>query len=136
MQTYKTLLILCAFLFALGCATNQPKENNKLTPFSAQGWGGTTCEELMHDISPKKVGFNQAVQNIRLYESWASGFVTGVNYSDSSVYDVSGDTTPKEIFAWLKDYCEEHSDTAVPIALHALIGIWEKEGKVITKANH
>ena len=75
------------------------------------------------------------MQNIRLYESWASGFVTGVNYSDSSVYDVSGDTTPKEIFAWLKDYCETHSETAVPIALHELIGIWEQEGKVITKAN-
>ena len=60
MQTFKSLLILCAFLLTIGCASNQPKTANELTPFSAQGWGGTTCEELIHDISPKKVGIQSS----------------------------------------------------------------------------
>lgn len=129
----RTLLLSC-FLFS--CATNQVKlvDSDKVSPFSAQGWGGTTCKELIHDITPKNVGFGQAVQNIHLYQSWASGFVSGVNYSDSEVYDVSGATQPQEIFAWLKGYCTDHLDTAVPIALHKLIEVWEQEGKILVKA--
>ncbi len=114
--------ILIASLIANGCATMQAKQTdtNKAAPFSAQGWGGTACKELIHDITPKNIGFQQAVQNIRLYQSWASGFVSGVNYSDSDVYDVSGATTPKDTFIWLKNYCADNLETAIPIALHEL----------------
>ena len=134
MQTIKLISCLIAALILLGCATQQTKENQELTPFSAQGWGGTTCKELIHDITPKNVGFNQAVDNIRLYQSWASGFVSGVNYESKDAYDVSGDTSPDETFAWLKDYCNDHLETAVPIALHELLEIWKSEGKVLTKS--
>ncbi len=128
--------IVCQCVFLMACASTQTKEDAPLAPFSAQGWGGTTCKELIHDITPKNVGFDQAVQNIHLYQSWASGFVSGVNYADSDVYDVSGATTPEDTFAWLNDYCGKHPDVAIPIALHELIAIWEQEGKVLTKANH
>ena len=133
-----TRLIQCLAILpclTLGaCDSNQPKEDAPLAPFSAQGWGGTTCKEMTHDITPKNVGFDRAVQNIHLYQSWASGFVSGVNYSDNTVYDVSGATTPEDTFAWLNDYCTEHPDVAIPIALDELISIWEQEGKVLTKA--
>jgi len=129
-----TFFLFVSLLFS-GCATMQGKsiESDEIAPFSAQGWGGTVCKDLNHDILPKNVGFQQAVQNIRLYQSWASGFVSGANYADSDVYDVSGATTPEDTFVWLKNYCEEHPDTAIPIALHELIGIWESEGKIIVK---
>ncbi len=122
-------------LFASGCATTQTKsvESNEIAPFSAQGWGGAICENLNHDILPKNVGFQRAIQNIRLYQSWASGFVSGVNYADSDVYDISGATTPQDTFTWLNDYCEEHPGTAIPIALHELMGIWRAEGKTLVK---
>ena len=126
-------LVVCHSVFLMACASTQTKQEEPLAPFSAQGWGGTTCKELIHDITPKNVGFEQAVQNIHLYQSWASGFVSGVNYSDSEVYDVSGATTPEDTFEWLNEYCGEHPDVAIPIALHELIAIWEAEGKVLTK---
>ena len=137
MRYFNHALILIVSLIAGGCASNQAKQvnTNEITPFSAQGWGGATCEDLIHDITPKNVGFQQAIQNIRLYQSWASGFVSGVNYTDNDVYDVSGATTPEDTFIWLKDYCEDNPETAIPIALHELLGVWENEGKILKQAN-
>ncbi len=133
-RVIQSLVILnCLVLGA--CASNQSRQDAPLAPFSAQGWGGTTCKELTHDITPKNVGFDQAVQNIHLYQSWASGFVSGVNYSDSDVYDVSGATTPEDTFLWLKDYCADNLEVAIPIALHELLDIWQKEGKTLKQAN-
>jgi len=130
-----TFIILIS-LFASGCASTLTKQadSNEPAPFSAQGWGGTECKVMIHDITPKNVGFQQAVQNIRLYQSWASGFVSGVNYADSDVYDVSGATTPEDIFIWLKDYCADNLEIAIPIALHELIQTWESKGKIQVKA--
>lgn len=118
-----------------GCATmKEPNsESNEIAPFSAQGWGGAICKDLNHDILPKNVGFQQAVQNIRLYQSWASGFVSGVNYADNDVYDVSGATTPEDIFVWLKNYCEQHLESAIPVALHELMEEWKAEGKILVQ---
>lgn len=118
-------------LFTTGCASTLTTQNvhNEVTPFSAQGWGGTTCKELIHDITPQNVGFNVAVQNIHLYQSWASGFVSGVNYENKNAYDVSGGTPPEDTFAWLKNYCSKNMQTAIPIALHELLISWEQEGK-------
>lgn len=127
-----------AALITSGCASTQTKQttsSNELSPFSAQGWGGTTCKELMHDIAPSNVGFQQAVQNIHLYQSWASGFVSGVNYENKNVYDSSGGTSPEDTFAWLKQYCSENKDTAIPIAMHELLQQWEREGKVQEPTN-
>ena len=136
MRNFYHSSILLATLFISGCASTLTKqaESNDIAPFSAQGWGGTDCKELIHDITPKNVGFQQAVQNIRLYQSWASGFVSGVNYSDSDMYDVSGATTPEDTFIWLKDYCADNLETAIPVALHELLVIWESEGKIQLKA--
>ena len=133
---HRIFFLAIAIQLLSACATTQtkPTESNKLMPFSAQGWGGTTCKELIHDITPKNIGFQQAVQNIRLYQSWASGFISGVNYESDVAYDVSGGTTPEEIFAWLKDYCAEHLETPIPIALHELQQVWKQEGKVLEHA--
>ena len=121
-------------LFYNGCATTGSKKDTEIPPFSAQGWGGAPCKELIHDITPSNVGFHQAVANIRLYQSWASGFVSGINYQDKNVYDISGGSTPEEIFAWLKNYCTEHQDIPIPIALHELQQVWKQEGKVLQQA--
>lgn len=131
---HKYASIIVATVLFTGCATTETKKDTSVTPFSAQGWGGTTCKELIHDITPSNVGFQQAVEHIRLYQSWASGFVSGVNYSDNDVYDVSGATSPEETFAWLKEYCSESPDTAIPVALHELILDWQQQGKVQVKA--
>jgi hypothetical protein len=135
MKAIYFLCLLLLSLFASGCAGIQSKsvKSNDPSPFSAQGWGGAVCTDLNHDIIPENVGFQHAVQNIRLYQSWASGFVSGVNYADNDVYDVSGATTPEEIFIWLKDYCAEHVDVAIPVALHELLKVWESEGKTLIK---
>lgn len=135
MQFINYTCILLISLLASGCATTQTQSvtSNEATPFSAQGWGGTICEELNHDILPINVGFQQAVQNIRLYQSWASGFVSGVNYADSEVYDVSGATTPEDTFTWLKNYCEEHPSIAIPMALNELLKAWEAEGRTLLR---
>ena len=133
----RLLACLLVILLATGCASTQTKTNDasdNTAPFSAQGWGGTTCKELIHDIIPSNVGFQQAVQNIRLYQSWASGFVSGVNYQDSHVYDVSGGTSPEDTFVWLKEYCTNNEEVAIPLALHELLATWKKEGKVQIEA--
>ncbi len=135
MKKFYFALAVLLSSFISGCATTKEpsSESNEIAPFSAQGWGGAICKDLNHDILPKNVGFQQAVQNIRLYQSWASGFVSGVNYADNDVYDVSGATTPEEIFVWLKNHCEENPENAIPIALHELMAAWEEEGKILVQ---
>lgn len=136
MNTCKFLALVFICVFFTGCASNQIKEENSRQPFSAQGWGGTTCNTLLHDITPKNVGFEQAVQNIHLYQSWVSGFFSGVNYATVDAYDVSGSTSPEESFAWVQKYCTEHPNAAVPIVLHELLEMWKQEGKIIIKAQN
>ena len=137
MTIFRFIFVLLICTVVSSCASIQRKQTESEdvpTPFSAHGWGGATCKELIHDITPENVGFQQAVQNIRLYQSWASGFVSGVNYSDNNVYDVSGATSPEDTFIWLKEFCSENNATAIPLALHELLEIWKNEGKVIHKA--
>lgn len=131
---HKYISLLVVIVLFAGCATTDTKKDTDVAPFSAQGWGGATCKELVHDITPANVGFQQAVENIRLYQSWASGFVSGVNYSDNDVYDISGATSPEDTFAWLKAYCEQNVEAAIPIALHELLLTWRQEGKSQSKA--
>ena len=118
-------------LFVISCAGNQLKEINEVSPYSAQGWGGTSCQQLIDDITPKEVGFQQAVNNVKAYQAWLSGFISGVNYAEENIYDISGATDPEESFIWLKEYCDQHHETTVPQALHILLNQWEKEGKLI-----
>lgn len=131
MNIIKFNTVLIASLFVISCASNPSKNNTEVSPYSAQGWGGTTCQQLLDDITPKKVGFEQAVSNIKAYQAWVSGFVSGVNYSNKDSYDVSGKTEPEESFIWIKEYCDQHHQTTVPQALHILLDTWEKEGKII-----
>ena len=132
MNTFKIILSVISCLLMMSCTGNQIKENGEVSPYSAQGWGGTTCQQLIADITPEKVGFEQAVSNINAYQAWLSGFVSGVNYATEDAYDVSGATEPEESFIWLKEYCDQHHQTTVPQALHTLLEQWEKEGKLIT----
>ena len=134
MPNINTLPAVFAWVFLTGCAGHLQTQTGQATAFSAQGWGGAYCQTLINDITPRQAGFNQAMKNIRLYESWASGFISGVNYADHSVYDVSGESTPEEIFAWLKNHCQQHPQTAVPLALHRLMNIWRQQGRALVKA--
>ncbi len=125
-------VLFTTFLF--GCANIKQKASNNISSHSAQGWGGTTCGEMLHDIDPANGG-TKAGQNIGLYQSWISGFISGVNYSRNDIYDVSGDTSPNDSFDWVKNYCIQNPTTPVPLALHELILKWKKEGKVLSKAD-
>ena len=116
-----------------GCANLQPKTSGDIGAFSAQGWGGTTCNEMLHDIHTATAG-ERAGQNIGLYQSWVSGFISGVNYTRNDVYDVSGATGPTESFEWIKNYCLQNPVDPLPLALHKLIQHWQNEGKVLTQA--
>lgn len=137
MQNVPIIYITLASLALSGCVSMHTKQGNNstaVTPFSAQGWGGTTCQQLIYDITPGNVGFQQAVQNIRMYQSWTSGFISGVNYEDNIAYDVSGGTSPEETFVWLKEFCHNNADTPVPVALHERILTWKEQGKTRLKA--
>ena len=134
MRFLKYIAIISIIANIFGCANLQSKQTEEVAPFSAQGWGGTICREMMHDINPANGG-KKAGQNIGLYQSWISGFISGINYARSDVYDISGATDPTESFDWVKQYCVQHPDHPIPMALHALISQWEQEGKILTKAN-
>ena len=133
MKTCHHILIACLVFSLPGCAGLQKKQNNANSPFNVQGWGGTTCAEMLYDIDPANGG-TKAGQNIGLYQSWISGFVSGINYSNRSIYDVSGDTSPNDSFEWIKNYCIQNPDESVPTALHELVMQWERKGKVLTHA--
>lgn len=137
---YGLLFLFSSLITLNGCATlgldahekTDSQATTQPTPFSAQGWGGTICQELLQDVHPTT---NQSVEdaalNIRLYESWISGFITGANYAQHDVYDFSGDTSPADSFEWIKQYCLQNPIDPVPLALHKLIGEWKQEGKII-----
>lgn len=133
------LLFSSIFVIALnGCATLQPSLNEKPietktqpTPFSAQGWGGTICQEMLQDIHPTNKTPEEAGLNIGLYQSWISGFISGANYAQNDVYDLSGDASPTDSFEWIKQYCLQYPIDPIPLALHKLIEEWEQAGKII-----
>lgn len=133
MQIHNTILIICLIIPASGCTGLQKKQNEQVNPFNVQGWGGTLCTEMLSDINSANGG-TKAGQNIGLYQSWISGFVSGINYADDSIYDVSGDTSPNDSFEWVKNYCIKNPDESVPTALHELVIQWEIDGKVLTQA--
>ncbi|MEM1003517.1 MAG: hypothetical protein AAGH46_12800 [Bacteroidota bacterium] len=133
MQFVKIIGLNCFCFVMFSCASLQTNDPQEISPYSAQGWGGTSCNQLINDITPINVGFDQAVQNIKAYQAWVSGFISGVNYASTDAYDISGATDPEESFIWLKEYCEQQPNAAVPEALHKLLEIWEKEGKIITE---
>lgn len=134
MRLQITILTIWVAANISGCANLPSKQTQAMTPFSAQGWGGTVCSEMLRDIDPANGG-KKAGQNIGLYQSWISGFVSGVNYARSDIYDISGATSPNESFDWIKQYCLRHPDHPIPVALHELISHWEREGKILTKAD-
>lgn len=129
---YKIIFNVAITLVVYGCANLQQKQSGDVSPFSAQGWGGTTCNEMLHDIHPA-TGGKQAGQNTGLYQSWISGFVSGVNYARNDVYDISGATSPTESFEWVKNYCLQNPIDPFPVALHKLIQHWQAEGKILTR---
>ena len=124
-----TLLLAAALC---GCANLQPKPPQEVSAFSAQGWGGTTCNEMLHDIHTATAG-ERAAQNVGLYQSWLSGFISGVNYSRDDVYDVSGATNPTDSYEWVKNYCLQNPIDPLPVAVHQLIQHWQTNGKVLTE---
>lgn len=133
MQIKKIFFLLSIITLASGCASVPNKQTKELSPFSAQGWGGTTCHEMLNDIDPNNSNKDVAGLNIGLYQSWISGFISGTNYAQTSVYDVSGASTPEESFTWIKNYCLDHPQTPIPLALHELILAWESEGIILTE---
>lgn len=132
MRKFKIIFVVGSTLVVFACANLQQKQTNEVSPFSAQGWGGTTCNEMLHDIHPA-TGGKHAEQNIGLYQSWISGFVSGVNYARNNVYDVSGATSPNDSFEWVKNYCLQNPIDPFPVALHKLIQHWKTEGKILVK---
>lgn len=136
------LLLLFAAITLNGCAVLQltpdqaPDTGIKQpTPFSAQGWGGTICQEMLQDIHSSNKTAEEAALNINLYQSWISGFITGANYALTDVYDISGDTSPNDSFEWIKQYCLQYPIDPIPLALHKLIQEWEQAGKIMYGAN-
>ena len=97
-----------------------------------KGGAARLAGEMLHDINPSNGG-TQAGQNIGLYQSWISGFVSGINYARSDIYDISGATSPNDSFDWIKNYCERNLNQPIPAALHELILQWNKEGRILTK---
>lgn len=132
MPTFKIILSIWIAVSVSACANLQQKQSDDVSPFSAQGWGGTTCNEMLHDIHPA-TGGKQAGQNIGLYQSWISGFVSGVNYARNDVYDISGATSPTESYEWVKNYCLQNPIDPFPVALHKLIQHWQAEGKILVR---
>jgi hypothetical protein len=138
---YRSLL-LSAVISLQGCAALQlnPEQQavvikSQPAAFSAQGWGGTICQEMLKDIHPTNKSVEAAAANVSLYQSWISGFISGANYAFNEVYDLSGEANPNDSFEWIKQYCLQYPIDPIPLALHKLIQEWQQTGKIIYDAN-
>lgn len=135
MIRYRKILLYCSFITLLSaCASNPPKSNQAnsqatTNSYYAQGWGATTCQQLSLDLSTQQLTIQQATANRYLYQAWISGFVSGINYTDISVYDISGDTSSEQTLNWIEEYCESAPKDSVPNALHQLVEDWQTTGK-------
>lgn len=105
-------------------ATDIADNKSAIDSYYAQGWGATTCEQLSIDLSSPQLSSEQALANRYLYQAWISGFVSGVNYADIDVYDVSGDTNAESTLEWIEHYCQQSPQNSVPNALHELMREW------------
>ena len=130
MRICRIIVLILPVLTLFACASMQTRSPETIAPFSAQGWGGANCADLLHDTNPA-IGGEKAGLNTGLYQSWISGFVSGVNYSNQKVLDISGDTGPNVSFDWIKSYCLRNPDSTIPEAMHRLILQWYTEGKSV-----
>jgi len=105
-------------------ATDSADSKTATNSYYAQGWGATTCEQLSIDLSSPQLSPEQALANRYLYQAWISGFVSGVNYADIDVYDISGDTNAERTLEWIEQYCQQSPQYSVPNALHELMRDW------------
>ena len=113
------------------CATTVTQDAQHSHSYRAQGWGATSCQQLNDDLSDTALSRKQSAANMHLYQSWLSGFISGVNYAHDDVYDVSGNSAVEDVLAWLKDYCADQPEQNVPVALHELIQECQRLGKTL-----
>lgn len=97
--------------------------------YYAQGWGATSCQQLSTDLSTQQLTGQQATANRYLYQAWISGFISGVNYADMTVYDISGDTSSELTLAWIEQHCQHAPNDSIPSALHQLMQNWQTTGR-------
>jgi len=55
--------------------------------------------------------------------------VSGVNYADIAMYDISGDTSSEQTLAWIEQHCQQAPSDTVPSALHQLMQNWQTTGQ-------
>ena len=121
-----TGLLLALALSA--CATTAPKDTAPSYAYRAQGWGATSCQQLTDDLNNTALSRKQSAANTHLYQSWLSGFISGVNYAWDDTYDVSGNSEVESVLAWLNNYCAEQPEQTIPLALHVLMQEWQRLG--------
>jgi len=124
-------LALFSLVLTSACVSTPTQPSAK--SFSAQGWGATNCQEMMDDLASADKDSIQSL-NKHMYEAWLSGFISGVNYADMTVYDIAGDMGPEEVLSLLKSYCGKHPETAIPLAMKTLFQDWMASGKSIKES--
>jgi len=130
----KKILYCCLVAVLSACASTPPTDhqaNSQIAKNSyyAQGWGATSCRQLSIDLSTQQLTERQAIANRYLYQAWISGFVSGVNYADIAMYDISGDTSSEQTLAWIEQHCQQAPSDTVPSALHQLMQNWQTTGQ-------
>ena len=116
-------------------ATDNADSKTAVASYYAQGWGATTCEQLSLDLSSQQLSSEQALANRTLYQAWISGFVSGVNYADFDISDISGDTDAQHTLEWIEHYCQRSPHYSVPHAFHQLMQYWLSTGKTVQQVD-
>ena len=81
----------------------------------------------MADLDTTGQSRKQTSAHQHLYQSWLSGFISGVNYARDDRYDIAANRRVEDIFIWLQNYCTEQPEQDIPLALHELIQEWQDQ---------
>ena len=69
------------------------------------------------------------------YTSWLGGFITGVNYSNGDIDDISGGLDNTALLKWIYNYCDENPLATVATAAHNLMQHLYESGKYRETSN-
>jgi hypothetical protein len=79
--------------------------------FLIKGVGSQPCSDYVAFAAADKL----------VVETWWAGYVTAYNRLSEDTYDVLNTVPPERANAWLENYCKEHKDELLALAVHNML---------------
>jgi hypothetical protein len=122
----KAIIFLMAIVFSFGTTVSysNPYMGGE---YQTLGIAVNSCGTYVSD-------FNNAQRKV-LYGTWITGYITGINYSNSDISDISGGLDTEALLKWIYNYCEQYPLKKVSNGAHYLVQELYESGAYTRSSN-